>query len=279
MTELVAPFPYYGGKRKHSKRIWELLGDVQAYVEPFCGSAAVLLGRPPSGRPRRRELINDNMGWVANFWRATKLDPETVASAMDWPNSQVEFASRQQWLTEDINAKLRSDPDWYDAKLAGVWAWGVSNAISMTYPTGSSKGQALTKSYRGANQRHVDLYQWTKDLSERLRYVQVHAGDWRLCVKHSAWQNGRHEVGIFLDPPYDPAVASTEMYDHGDTWTEVADWAFSKGEDERYRILLCGYEGSYQAPDGWRFEPLGSIGRKSPQKKLVEGLWISPGCV
>ena len=44
--ELKAPFPYFGGKRNAAPIIWEALGDVGGYVEPFAGSAAVLLGRP-----------------------------------------------------------------------------------------------------------------------------------------------------------------------------------------------------------------------------------------
>ena len=41
------------------------------------GSAAVLLGRP--GGPRGTETVNDKDGFLANFWRAVKHDPEGVA--------------------------------------------------------------------------------------------------------------------------------------------------------------------------------------------------------
>lgn len=54
--ELVAPFPYFGGKRRAAPIIWRELGDPAGYVEPFAGSA----GRPPrptgiQGSPRRQE--------------------------------------------------------------------------------------------------------------------------------------------------------------------------------------------------------------------------------
>ena len=39
--ELVAPFPYFGGKRRAAPIIWRELGDPAGYVEPFAGSAAV----------------------------------------------------------------------------------------------------------------------------------------------------------------------------------------------------------------------------------------------
>ena len=46
MSDLRAPFPYFGGKRRAAPIIWAALGDPGGYVEPFAGSAAVLLARP-----------------------------------------------------------------------------------------------------------------------------------------------------------------------------------------------------------------------------------------
>jgi len=41
-TTLIAPFPYFGGKRKIASVVWEYLGDPKTYIEPFFGSGAVL---------------------------------------------------------------------------------------------------------------------------------------------------------------------------------------------------------------------------------------------
>ena len=46
MTQLVAPFPWFGGKRTIASDVWKNFGEVRNYVEPFCGSAAMLLGAP-----------------------------------------------------------------------------------------------------------------------------------------------------------------------------------------------------------------------------------------
>ena len=43
---LRAPFPYFGGKYRAAPTVWAALGDVGLYIEPFAGSAAVLLARP-----------------------------------------------------------------------------------------------------------------------------------------------------------------------------------------------------------------------------------------
>ena len=46
---LKAPFPYFGGKRLAAPVAWALMGDVKDYVEPFAGSAAMLLNAPTGG--------------------------------------------------------------------------------------------------------------------------------------------------------------------------------------------------------------------------------------
>jgi site-specific DNA-adenine methylase len=55
---LKAPFPYFGGKSAIAPVVWQRFGDPPNYDEPFVGSAAVLLARPPSVeygvRPVRR---------------------------------------------------------------------------------------------------------------------------------------------------------------------------------------------------------------------------------
>ena len=59
MLPLKAPFPYFGGKSRAAPLIWEALGDVPNYVEPFFGSWRVLLGRPHAATDRNRQ----RQGW------------------------------------------------------------------------------------------------------------------------------------------------------------------------------------------------------------------------
>ena len=44
--DLKAPFPYFGGKSSIADLVWQALGDVKHYLEPFFGSGAILLARP-----------------------------------------------------------------------------------------------------------------------------------------------------------------------------------------------------------------------------------------
>ena len=135
--KLVAPFPYFGGKRRVAAEVWRRFGNVRSYVEPFFGSGAVLLARPqPFGGV---ETVNDLDGLLCNFWRAVKADPAAVAEAADWPVSECDLTARHLWLVErreSITERLCADPEWFDAKAAGWWVWGACAWIGSGWCSG-----------------------------------------------------------------------------------------------------------------------------------------------
>ena len=116
---------WYGGKRRHAPEINERIGTVDVYVEPFAGSLAVLLQR----KPARREVVCDTDSGIVNFWRAVTQYPDEVAHWADWPTFHDDLTARHRWLVRWIGEngeRLRSDPDYCDAKAAGWWCWGLS---------------------------------------------------------------------------------------------------------------------------------------------------------
>lgn len=122
-----SPFPYFGGKRLVADVVWRAFGDVQNYVEPFFGSGAVLFGRLTKPKV---EVVNDKDHWIANFWRAVQHDPEQVAVFADNPVNEDDLTARQIYLVKYVMPELKkrivADPDYYDAKAAGWWVWGMS---------------------------------------------------------------------------------------------------------------------------------------------------------
>lgn len=137
MSQLNAPFPYFGGKSAVAAKVWRRLGRVRSYVEPFFGSGAVLLGRPTPFDGS--EVVNDVDGLVANFWRAIKSDPDAVAEYADYPVIECDLHARHAWLVgvkDSLAPRLEGDPEWYDAKVAGWWAWGLSCWIGSGFCSG-----------------------------------------------------------------------------------------------------------------------------------------------
>jgi hypothetical protein len=141
MDVLRSPYPWFGGKSSVASEVWQRFGKVRNYVEPFFGSGAMLLSRPkPFGGT---ETVNDLDCMVANFWRALQADPEAVATHADWPVNEVDLHARHLWLvtkkaTTDFAERMRAEPDYHDAKVAGWWVWGLCQWIGSGWCMGRS---------------------------------------------------------------------------------------------------------------------------------------------
>ena len=113
----------FGGKRDVGALVWQRLGSVTQFIEPFRGSAAILQSAPS---PASLEVVNDLNGFLANFWRAVKHQPGEVARWCDYPVSHIDLGARHRWLMEHrADLAALHDADWPgDAKIAGWWLWG-----------------------------------------------------------------------------------------------------------------------------------------------------------
>ena len=136
MNDMRSPFVWFGGKSRVAPLIWDALGDVEHYVEPFFGSGAVLLARPHAAKC---ETVNDADGLLANFWRAVSADPDAVAHHAAHPVNEADLHARHLWLVnakDGITERLMADPDWHDAKAAGWWVWGINCWIGGGFGSG-----------------------------------------------------------------------------------------------------------------------------------------------
>lgn len=279
MSELRAPFPYFGGKAAIAETVWAALGSPGHYLEPFFGSGAVLLARP-NWTPDCVETVCDADGLLANVWRALQRVPDAVAKVCDWPVNHADLMARRRVLLRERQGlldRLLADDEYYDARLAGYWIWAAScwigsgltrpGAIPHVSGTGhgvhaAGKIPHLGHGGKGVHRLGIgsvtsggdvrdpytpSLWTWFRALSERLRRVRVVCGDWsRICG--GDWQADMGTAGIFFDPPYgaeaerDPSIYDQDALTVAD---DVAAWCLSRGEREDHRIVLCGYEGEH----------------------------------
>ena len=295
-----APFPFFGGKRKITDEVWVRLGAPAQYIEPFCGSAAMLLAAPIIAS---LEVVNDVNGFIANFWRAVKHQPDKVAEWADYPVSHIDLGAAHVWLMaqrECIGAELR-DIEWPgDAKAAGRWLHGQccwigsgwcdwtrqpieqrtengkkphigtnagvgSHAIGQV-PHASDVGMEhlLTSSGRAA-------WVWLHKIASRLERVRIVHGDWSRCLNN---HYGGTDTAIFLDPPYKGYEAA---YGSAPVADAVADWARDHAD---LRIALCGHRGDYNLP-GWDVVEWsrGAFTYSGSKTTAEECIWYSPACM
>ena len=297
-----APFPWFGGKSRASEMLWAGFGAVDNYVEPFAGSLATLLGRPQPFRGP--ETVNDADGFVSNFWRAVAHDPEATARWAAWPVNENDLHARHAWLVSqrgEFTAQLEGDPEFYDAKTAGWWVWGICCWIGSGWCSGSGPwvvaGGKLVhagNAGRGVNRTLVHagsaglgehgIYAWFDALSQRLRRVRVCCGDWSRVTSEAV--TTKHGVtAVLLDPPYDTSVSKTGYSVSGAGLSAACrEWAIANGHNPKLRIALCGYDGEHAMPEGWRLEHWSQrkgfqvAGDDGSHGGMNERIWFSPHC-
>lgn len=85
-----SPVPYFGGKQLLGPRIVDLLPPHQHYVEPYCGSLAVLLAKPLSPM----ETVNDLDCDLVTFWRVLRDRPDELMRVCALtPHSRSEYVA------------------------------------------------------------------------------------------------------------------------------------------------------------------------------------------
>lgn len=286
LTALKAPFPWFGGKSRVAHIVWDRFGNVPNYVEPFFGSGAVLLARPNAPGI---ETVNDRDCMLANFWRALQHDPDEVAYHADNPVNEADQHARHLWLVhqEEFRERMKVDPDFYDAKVAGYWVWGQciwigSGWCSVELPHLGDAGKGVNRQLphlgnagtgvhrklphlgdagtgdvcvsdpTSGTRSHASIVAYMRELAERMRRVRVCCGDWsRVCGPSPTVKLGI--TGVFLDPPYAAEADRAELYSTEDFSVahDVRQWAIENGDNPELRIALCGYEGEHAMPDTW----------------------------
>jgi DNA adenine methylase len=240
---LKASWPAFGGKAAVAKMVWERFGNVQNMIEPFCNSAAIMLKNPLG--PAHYETINDLNCYVANYWRSVKHAPDQVAEHSDYIVSEVDLHARHRYLvaspdTDQFRKRMLSEPEYYDPKFAGWWAWGNclwigsgwcqkltdgrpqladaralgrgvhAGGVSQQWQqiplltTAHSRGRGVhsNDSAGTCEERRAWLNEWMKALSDRFRNVRVCCGEWDRVCKSPSVTTRLGVTGVFLDPPY-----------------------------------------------------------------------------
>jgi DNA adenine methylase len=291
-TLLLSPFPYFGGKRTVAADVWARLGSPAQYIEPFCGSAAVLLACP---RPAALEVVCDGSGFIANFWRAVKHQPAAVAEWADYPVSHIDLGARHGWLMaqrDRIGAEMQ-DPAWPgDAKVAGWWLWGQCCWIGSGWcdwfgqiPHASNAGMGVqaigqiphaSNAGMGADALLTSCgrtaWAWLHRIADRLERVRVVHGDWSRCLNNHF---GGDDTAVFLDPPYRSYEAlygkAGAVADAVETWAR---------ENEHLRIALCGHRDDYKLA-GWDAVEWsrGRLTYSGSKTTNSECIWYSPACL
>ena len=257
ITDLKAPFPYFGGKSTVAPIIWEALGQPKHYIEPFAGSCAILLGRPDYNPQKHMETICDKDGYVANVWRSLQMEPDEVAKVCDWPVNHADLNARRRYLLKnaDLLLNLCDDPEYHDVKMAGYWIWAASCWIGsgLTRPDSMPRvdGEVGVNQFRG---KRPDIAKQGKGICQNAviaggrpqvaRQGGVHALNQIPLLTHetgvcrrpcygASGAHGVHKTTLTADP--DPLLDVRDPYTPG-----LYDWFRLLSERLRRVRVVCG---------------------------------------
>ena len=83
-----APFGYYGAKLRIARQVVRTLPPHNAWVEGFCGSAALTLAK----KPVPIEVINDQDGQIVNLFNQLRSNTQALCRAVALtPYAREEF--------------------------------------------------------------------------------------------------------------------------------------------------------------------------------------------
>lgn len=258
-TPVRCPFIWPGGKSKCADIICQYLPYEKVYVEPFGGSAAVLLARKPSGL----DVYNDRYTGVVSFYRCLR-DPLLFERLME--RLHLNIHSREDWFfcketweecTDDVERAAR----WYsmiEYSFGGIGRnWG--------------KNVGPQSSVARKVHRKLELF---PAIHNRMKNVQIENCDFETLMTD---YDGLETV-FYLDPPY--IGSDVSVYKHKWDWEDQKRLLIKIFNMDGF-VALSGYENEVTDSFPWDSKHTWQqqVSIRGPQHGLsrshsTECLWI-----
>ena len=184
-----APFAYYGAKQRLANRIVAELPPHNAWVEAFCGSAALTLAKPAAPI----EVINDLNGHITNLFRQLRDNSDALCRAVTLtPYAAQEFEESRKGSSKLTRLEK--------ARRFLVRTMMTVNGTVDGTRTGFSFSQSYSREGREARvNRWFNLPERLASIVDRLRRVRIEQRDARDIVRMFS---DRPATLVYLDPPY-----------------------------------------------------------------------------
>ena len=261
-TRRPAPFQYYGGKQRLASCISALLPSHDVYVEPFCGSAAVLFAKDRRPPLRYCEVINDVNGEIVNFFRMLRDRPKELTRAVELtPYAKAEYdLARATWRREGSD-----EP----SELERVRRFVVLAQQSFAGKLGRGWSRARK------NRNHADTWARTPDrltvCVERLRGVYVENLDAIDSIRR--WDSPR--TCFYVDPPY-PGADQGHYAGYG--VDDLRDLVRALDAAVGTFVLSNYSQPEVEFPANWGRVEVNVDCATGGSRRRTEVLWIRGGC-
>lgn len=252
------PVSYYGGKTTVADEIVALLPSHDAYVEPFCGSLAVLLAKPPS----KLETVNDLDAELVTFWRVLRERPDDLARAAAFtPHSRAEQEASYEPAADELEVARR------------VW-------VRLTQARSGTLRRTGWRHYVDPHGTSISMPAYLEAYRTRLPPAAARLIDVSLEARPALDiidRYGRHpDALLYVDPPYLASTRTGTNYRHEmSTEAEHRELATAL-RAARAAVVLSGYPSPLYADlyaDWWRVEIATGTGQGEGYQARTEVLW------
>lgn len=179
---------YFGSKARLASRIVELMPSHRVYLEPYAGSAAVLLAKPPAAH----EVLNDTNLSIVTFFRMLRDAPAELERVCRLtPYARDEYLAADLWAT-DLTDLERARRFWVRSSQS------VSGIVERrtTWSGSASSGASRART----TDRKLDQF---AAVADRLRGCII---DHRDAIDAIRAHANRPDALVYADPPYPRAV-------------------------------------------------------------------------
>ena len=182
-------FGYYGAKVRIASQIINALPPHNAWVEAFCGSAALTLAKEPAPI----EVINDLDDQIINLFEQLRKNSEKLISAI----SLTPYARKEYLIAKYANENV--DPLEKARRFLISTMMTVNGAVGET-GAGFSFSQSYTRNGKEARvNRWYNLSKRLEKVVERLKSVRVENRDARELLEMFL---SKPATLFYIDPPY-----------------------------------------------------------------------------
>ena len=189
-----SPFGYFGSKHRLALQIARILPPHNAWVEAFCGSAAVTMAK----KPAPIEIINDADLKIVNVFRQLREHTEELCRLIELtPYARDEYEQAGKKIA--AGNKLEQARRFLVASMMTVNGAIGSNGNGVKH-SGFSYSQSYTR-----NGQEARVSRWNAlparllKVVDRLKHVRIEHRDARELLKMFL---NRPATLVYLDPPY-----------------------------------------------------------------------------
>jgi len=228
--KIKAIVPYFGGKRRLASRIVELMGSHKVYWEPFCGSMAVLMSKPPCDL----ETVNDLHGDLINLARV--IQDKNLGFKLYDKLSRTLYAeqffgeAKERWLSGSSSTPIERAYDYFVVSWMGLN--GVSGTERCNYPfalrwcrgggQGARRWRSVVESMPAWHKRLANVVIVNRDAFEIIANIK-----------------DDDDTVIYCDPPY---FDKSDKYVHDFTPDRHEQLAKSLSRFTKARVIVSYYD-------------------------------------